>query len=1196
MSDKTMMVVDGNEAAASVAFRVSEVISIYPITPSSNMGEYCDEWAAAGQKNIWGATPTVAEMQSEGGAAGTVHGAVQAGALGVTFTASQGLLLKIPNMYKIAGELTAQVIHVSARTVATHALSIFGDHSDVMACRQTGYAMYCSSSIQEAHDFACIAHASTLRTRIPVLHYFDGFRTSHEVSRIKKLSDDDLRFMVDDDLIRQHRERALNPDHPVLRGTAQNPDVFFQAREAANSFYDAAPALIRATMDKFFERTGRRYDLFRYFGHPEAERVIIIMGSGAQTVRRTVEKMVDQGQKVGVVVVHVYRPFAADVLLAAIPKSVRRMAILDRTKEPGALADPLFLDVVTAMHEGWQGTMPKMVAGRYGLSSKEFTPGMVASVYEHLNLEKPMPRFTVGIVDDVTHLSLPPVKKPLDVLGPAVKQALFFGLGSDGTVGANKNTIKIVGTETDLQVQGYFVYDSKKAGSVTASHVRFGQANLDTPFLIEEADFVGCHQFEFVDQVDLLERMRDGGTLLINSPYSPEETWKALPLELAEEIIQKKVKLFVIDANKVAKDAGLGRRTNTVLQTCFFALTKVIPVEKAVASIKGAIEKTYGKKGADVVRMNVQAVDNAISNLKEVQVPAKTNGHHRRPPVVRAEAPDFVKRVTAIMLAGKGDLLPVSAFPVDGTWPTGTTQWEKRNIALDIPVWDPEICIQCNKCALGCPHAAIRAKVYDESQLAGAPEGFKSMVFKAEPFKGKRYTLQVAAEDCTGCRLCVEVCPAKDKANPRHKALDMAPQRPLRDAERERYAFFLKIPEVDRKLVKMDVKGSQLLQPLFEYSGACAGCGETPYVKLLTQLFGDRAIVANATGCSSIYGGNLPTTPFAQNPDGRGPAWSNSLFEDNAEFGYGFRLTVDAHENYCKILLQRNASAIGDKLVSELMGAKQDDEAGIEAQRARVVALRQKLGTLPGSVDMTHLKTLADYLVKKSIWMVGGDGWAYDIGYGGLDHVLATNRNVNMLVLDTQVYSNTGGQASKATPIGAAARFAMAGKDVNRKDLGMLAMAYGHVYVAAVAFGAKDTQTLRAFVEADAHPGPSIIIAYCHCIAHGIDLAKGCDHQKAAVDSGAWPLFRFNPSRIPLGEPPLVLDSAQKSQIRDYMLSETRFRMVEKMNPKRFGSLMEQAEREAKRRTETYEQMAKMVVTAYGGSQAASTTSSPEAE
>jgi pyruvate-ferredoxin/flavodoxin oxidoreductase len=1188
MSDSTSMVVDGNEAAASVAYRVSEVIAIYPITPASPMGELSDEWSARNFTNIWGATPTVIEMQSEAGAAGAVHGALQAGSLSTTFTASQGLLLMIPNLYKIAGELTPFVLHVAARTLATHALSIFGDHSDVLSCRMTGLAMLASTSVQEAHDMALVAHAATLRARVPFLHFFDGFRTSHEVTRIEKLSDAQLHRQIDDQLIQQHRARALTPDRPLLRGTAQNPDVFFQAREAANSFYDACPDIVAAELDKLAESCGRRYQLFEYTGDADAERVIILMGSGVMTARATAAALCARGEKVGVLNVRLYRPFSTGHLLAALPKSVRRIAVLDRTKEPGASGDPLFLDVMTALAEHWAGPLPLVTSGRYGLSSKEFTPTMVKAVYDELAREAPKRRFTVGIVDDVTHLSLP-LGEQLDVL-PGVHQALFYGLGSDGTVGANKNTIKIVGTHTELQAQGYFVYDSKKSGTITTSHVRFGPGSIDAPYLIETADFVGCHQWEFVDQVDLLGRIKDGGTLLLNSPYSAEETWRNLPLEMAEQVLTKHVKVLIIDAYKVAERAGLGRRINTVMQTCYFALAKVLDPAKAIAEIKHAIELTYGKKGAELVRKNMAAVDDAIANMVPLDPPA-TNGQRRRSALVSKDAPDFVQRVTATIIAGKGDLLPVSAFPVDGTWPTATTQWEKRNIALEIPVWDAAVCIQCNKCTLGCPHAAIRAKVYDSDALAGAPEGFKATPFKAEPFKGKKYTLQVAPEDCTGCRLCVEICPAKDKSNPRHKALDMAPQRPLREAERDRYAFFLSLPEVDRRLVPLNTKSVQLLRPLFEYSGACPGCGETPYIKLMTQLFGDRALIANATGCSSIYGGNLPTTPYAKDANGRGPAWANSLFEDNAEFGLGFRLSVDTQRDYAQLLLKRLAPHLGEARLDALLQANQGSEAGIEEQRRRVAELKTVLATLHGVPDAARLADIADYLVKKSVWLVGGDGWAYDIGYGGLDHVLASDRDVNILVLDTEVYSNTGGQASKATPIGASAKFAMAGKGTPKKDLGMLAMAYGHVYVARVAFGAKDQQTLHAFAEADAHPGPSLIIAYSHCIAHGYELSLGAKQQKLAVDAGAWPLYRFDPKRIPAGEPPLVLDSGTPTaSLREYMLNENRFRMVEKIDPKRFALLMDYAQRDARRRTETYEQLAKLVVTAQGGTQAAATT------
>jgi pyruvate-ferredoxin/flavodoxin oxidoreductase len=1189
--DKAYMVLDANEAAASIGYRLSEVIAIYPITPSSPMGEFADEWAAKSKPNIWGAVPSITEMQSEGGAAGAVHGAIQAGALATTFTASQGLLLMIPNMYKIAGELTPFVLHVAARTLATHALSIFGDQSDVMACRQTGFAMLCSTSVQEAHDMALIAHAASLKSRVPFMHFFDGFRTSHEVARAIRLSDDDLRYMIDEEMIKAHRERALTPDRPVIRGTAQNPDTFFQSREAANSFYNATPDIVQTMMDRFAERTGRQYRLFEYDGHPEAERVIVIMGSGAQTVRRTVEALVAKGEKVGVLNARLYRPFDAKRLLAAMPKSVARVAVLDRTKEPGALGEPLFLDVMASFCEGWYGTMPLMSNGRYGLSSKEFTPRMVQAVFTDLAADCPKSRFTVGIVDDVTHLSLPMPETAVDVLSGDTHQALFFGLGSDGTVGANKNTIKIVGDETDLNVQAYFVYDSKKSGSLTVSHLRFGSGNMDHPYLIEEADFVSCGQWEFVDQVDMLSRIKKGGKLLINSPFSPEETWNKLPQEMAQQIIDKQVEVYVIDAYKVAHDAGLGRRINTVMQTAFFGLAKVIDSDKAINNIKKAIEYSYGKKGGDIVSQNIAAVNNALSLLKKMTVPATVGGHHRRPPVVSPKAPDFVQRVTAAMLANKGDQLPVSAFPVDGTWPVGTTQWEKRNIALEIPVWDSALCIQCNKCVMSCPHAAIRAKVYDQSALKGAPEGFKTTLYKSEPFKGKQFTVQVAPEDCTGCSLCIEVCPSKDKKDPKRKAINMSLQLPLRDAERERYAFFLDIPEVDRKLVKPDIKSVGLLKPLFEYSGACQGCGETSYIKLMTQLYGDRALIANATGCSSIYSGNLPTTPYTTNADGRGPAWANSLFEDNAEFGLGLRLSVDAHQDHATMLLKRLGDAIGSQLVDELLGAKQDDEAGIEAQRARVVALKQKLAKMDKSTDVSHLTQLADYLVRKSVWIIGGDGWAYDIGYGGLDHVLASTRDVNILVLDTEVYSNTGGQASKSTPVGASAKFAVTGKATPKKDLGMLAMSYGHAYVARVSFGAKDTATLRAFIDADAHKGPSLIIAYSHCISHGYDLSKGFKQQKAAVDSGACPLFRFDPKRIAAGENPLTLDSGPaKNSLKDYMLSETRFRVVEKTNPERFAMLLEMAERHAKRRQDMYEQMAQTATCAPGDKAAAKNT------
>jgi pyruvate-ferredoxin/flavodoxin oxidoreductase len=1196
MAERRKITVDGNEATASVAHRTNEVIAIYPITPSSNMGEWADEWSVQGRKNVWGTVPDVIEMQSEGGASGAVHGSLQAGALTTTFTASQGLLLMIPNMYKIAGELNSYSMHVSARTVATHALSIFGDHSDVMACRQTGFAMMASGSVQEAHDFACIAQAATLRARVPFLHYFDGFRTSHQVDKIEELSDDDLRAMLDDDLIRAHRERALTPDRPVLRGTAQNPDTFFQAREACNGFYTACPGIVRETMQRFAEVAGRSYRLFDYVGHREAERVVVMMGSGAEAAHETVEWMIARGEKVGLVKVRLYRPFSVRDFVASLPSTVRAIAVLDRTKEPGAVCEPLHLDVLAALaearNEGFStfDRDPRVVGGRYGLSSKEFTPAMVAAVFGEISKDKPRNHFTIGIHDDVTHLSLP-YDTALDIEPDDVVRAVFFGLGADGTVGANKNSIKIIGEETENFAEGYFVYDSKKAGAITISHLRFGPRPIRSSYLIRRASFVACHQFVFLDKYDMLELAAPGATFLLNSPFGPDEIWDQLPREVQEQILEKKLKFFVIDAYKVAKDTGMGGRINTIMQTCFFAISGVLPRDEAIAKIKQTIEKTYGKKGKEVVRRNFEAVDHTLAHLYEAKVPGKVTSTRSRPSIVAEGAPDFVKRVSAVMIANKGDLLPVSAFPVDGTWPTATSQWEKRNIALEIPVWDPAICIQCNKCVLVCPHAAIRAKVCEQAGLAGAPASFKSTDYRASDFKGMKYVLQVAPEDCTGCTLCVEICPAKDKSNPKHKAIDMAPQMPLRMQERDNYRFFLDLPDPDRTQVKIDNKGTQFFQPLFEYSGACGGCGETPYVKLLTQMFGDRALISNATGCSSIYGGNLPTTPYAVNRDGRGPAWSNSLFEDNAEFGFGYRLAIDAHIHQAHDLLRALGGKIGEVLVGELMGADQGGEAGIAAQRRRVEALKAKLRGVDGP-EARRLETLADYLVKKSVWLVGGDGWAYDIGYGGLDHVLAMKRDVNVLVLDTEVYSNTGGQQSKATPLGAAAKFAMAGREIGKKDLGMMAMGYGHVYVARIAFGAKDTQTVKAFQEADSYPGPSMIIAYSHCIAHGYDLAQGVEHQKAAVDCGIWPLYRFDPRRIAEGKPPLVLDSGPpKAGVADYMRSETRFRMVEKMDPERFKRLLVDAQNFAAQRVAVYQQLAGLTVPTAAVGEAAATAS-----
>ncbi|HSE42950.1 MAG TPA: pyruvate:ferredoxin (flavodoxin) oxidoreductase [Acidobacteriota bacterium] len=1182
MPDRNRITVDGNEAAASVAFRVSEAIAIYPITPSSPMAELCDEWASRGKTNLWGVIPEMAEMQSEGGAAGAIHGALQAGALATTFTASQGLLLMIPNMYKIAGELSPFTMHVTARTLATHALSIFGDHSDVMACRQTGFAMLCSNSVQEVHDMAAICHAATLESRIPFMHFFDGFRTSHEVAKIEELNDDDLRSFISELAIENHRKRALTPDRPVIRGTAQNPDVFFQAREAANLLYEACPGIVQNLMDKFAERIGRRYGLFEYAGHPEAERVIIIMGSGAETTQETVNVLVSRGEKVGVLKVRLYRPFSSAAFLAALPRTAQKIAVLDRTKEPGALGDPLYLEVMTVLGEarghGQLKSEPTVIAGRYGLSSKEFTPAMVKAIFDELDSRTPKHHFTIGIIDDVTHSSLT-FDPSFRTEGDDVLTSLFYGLGADGTVGANKNSIKIIGHETDRYVQGYFVYDSKKSGAITVSHLRSSPRPIQSAYLIDRASFVACHQFEFVDKIDVLEYAAPGAVFLLNAPGDPSAVWDQLPREMQQQMIEKKIRFFAIDAYDLAKQVGMGGRINTIMQTCFFGISGILPRDEAIAHIKKSIEKTYGKRGPEVVRRNCEVVDLALAHLHEISLPANANATRARPPLVSEKAPDFVQKVTAVMLAGKGDLLPVSAFPIDGTWPTGTAKWEKRNLALEIPVWDPKVCIQCNQCALVCPHAAIRAKVYEGASLADSPETFKSTAYKGNEYKGSMFTIQVAPEDCTGCNLCVNVCPAKDRTNPKHKAINMEPQAPLRDAERVNYDFFLNLPEMAREdIVRLDHKGSQFIEPLFEYSGACAGCGETPYLKLLTQLFGDRLLIANATGCSSIYGGNLPTTPYTTNRDGRGPAWSNSLFEDNAEFGFGFRLAVDAHVSASRGLVQKLAAQIGDTLVSELLNADQTNEAGIEAQRNRVQELRKKLASIQ-SPEAKRLDVLADYLVKKSVWLVGGDGWAYDIGYGGLDHVIANRRDVNVLVLDTEVYSNTGGQQSKSTPLGAAAKFASAGKTVGKKDLSLLANMYGHVYVARVAFGAKMPQTVQAFREAESYPGPSLIIAYSHCIAHGYDMAQGAAQQKLAVDSGVWPLYRFDPRRLVKGEPPLNLDyGPPKAKVADYMRNESRFRMIERADPARYKYFLQESQAAAERRYAVYQQLAGITV------------------
>jgi pyruvate-ferredoxin/flavodoxin oxidoreductase len=1178
---RQMVTIDGNEAAAYVAHKTNEVIAIYPITPSSNMGEWADEWSSLGRKNLWGTVPSVTEMQSEGGAAGAIHGALQTGALSTTFTASQGLLLMIPNMFKIAGELTSTVFHVSARALASHALSIFGDHSDVMATRSTGFALLASNSVQEVMDFALIAQAATLDGRIPMVHFFDGFRPSHEVMKIEQLTDDDMRAMIDDDLVFAHRKRALSPEHPVLRGSAQNPDVFFQARETINPFYDAFPATVQKAMDRFKSVVGREYKIFQYQGSPTADRVIVIMGSGAEATQETVDYLNHHGENVGILKVRLYRPFAGSAFMSALPPSVKSIAVLDRTKEPGAIGEPMYQDVVTAIAESVASgssplkSFPKVIGGRYGLASKEFTSAMAKTVFDELKKARPKNHFTVGITDDVTNTSLE-VDSTFSTEGKDVVRAIFLGLGADGTVGANKNSIKIIGEDTENFAQGYFVYDSKKSGSTTVSHLRFGPRPIHSTYLINEANFVACHQWFFLEKFDVLKSAVPGATFLLNSIFGPDEVWDKLPKHIQKQLIDKKIKFYVIDGYKVAHSTGMGGRVNTIMQTCFFAISGVLPREQAIEAIKNSIKKTYGRKGDQIVQQNFAAVDATLANLHEVKVPDRVTSTIEMPPIVSDKAPDFVKEVTAQIMAGFGDSLPVSKMPVDGTFPVATTQWEKRNIALEIPVWDESICIQCNKCALVCPHATIRVKVYDPAVLHQAPPTFKSMDYKGPEYKGMKYTVQVAPEDCTGCALCVEVCPAKNKTETRLKSINMMPQPPIREQERINWDFFLAIPEADRRTARVDqVKGSQFLQPLFEYSGACSGCGETPYVKLATQLFGDRMVVANATGCSSIYGGNLPTTPWAVNHEGRGPAWSNSLFEDNAEFGLGMRLTIDKHSVMVRELVKKLSGTIGETLAREILEAKQNDEAGIYEQRARVEVLTKNLqgSTSP---EAKNLLSLAQYLIKKSVWIMGGDGWAYDIGYGGLDHVLASGKNVNVLVLDTEVYSNTGGQMSKSTPRSAVAKFAAGGKPLAKKDLGMMAMGYGNVYVAAVAMGYNDMQTIRAFLEAEAYDGPSLIIAYSHCIAHGIDMAKGMNHQKAAVESGHWPLYRYNPMTAAEGKNPLKLDSkAPKIRFDEYAYMETRYKMLTKSNPEEAKRLMVLAQEDVVKRWKIYEHLAK---------------------
>ena len=1172
---KQMVNLDGNEATAYIAHKTNEVIAIYPITPSSTMGEFADEWSAKKRPNLWGTVPLVAEMQSEGGAAGAVHGALQSGALTTTFTASQGLLLMIPNMYKIAGELTSTVFHVSARSLAAQALSIFGDHSDVMSVRSTGYALLASNSVQEAHDSALIAQASTLEARVPFLHFFDGFRTSSEVNKIELISDDVIREMISDELVQQHRARALSPEHPVLRGSAQNPDVYFQARETVNPFYQACPGIVQKAMDKFAGLTGRQYHLFEYAGAPDAERIIIMMGSGAETTGETAAYLAGKGEKVGLVKVRLYRPFSNEDLLKAIPVSVKKIAVLDRTKEPGSAGEPLYLDVINALFEGGR-TEIKVTGGRYGLSSKEFTPAMVKAVYDELAQPEPKKHFTIGINDDVSHTSLA-FDPSFDIESPETVRCVFWGLGADGTVGANKNSIKIIGEETDYYAQGYFVYDSKKSGGSTVSHLRFGPKPIRAPYLISQAQFVACHQFTFLERFDVLKYAMPGGTFLLNSLAGPDEVWDTMPRETQQAIIDKKLRFFVINAYEVADATGMGTRINTIMQTCFFAISGVLPRDDAIYQIKKSIQKTYGKRGEAVVQQNYEAVDQTLAHLHEVKVPTAVTSTLTRRPAVPEQAPEYVKNVLGRIIALEGDDLPVSAFPVDGTFPTGTTQWEKRNIALEIPEWVPDLCIMCGKCVFVCPHAVIRAKVYEPQHLENAPATFKSRKANWKEFPDTLYSLQVAPEDCTGCALCVEACPVKDKTQSGRKALNMIEQPPVREQERVNWEFFQSLPEVDRTALNLrTLKNTQLLEPLFEFSGACTGCGETPYIKLLTQLFGDRMLVANATGCSSIYGGNLPTTPYTFNRDGRGPAWSNSLFEDNAEFGMGFRLTLDKQTEYARELLPQLAGIIGEDLVTGLLNADQTSETGIKEQRERVALLKQRL---QGSTDLRarDLYSLADILVRKSVWILGGDGWAYDIGYGGLDHVLASGRNVNLLVLDTEVYSNTGGQSSKATPRAAVAKFAANGKGMPKKDLGLIAMAYGYVYVARVAMGASDQQTLSAFLEADAYEGPSIIIAYSHCIAHGIDMRKGLEQQKLAVQSGFWPLYRYNPLLAKEGKNPLTIDSKEPTvPFQQYAYNETRYRMLVQSDEARAEMLLKLAEQDIKTRLNFYKQMAAM--------------------
>ena len=1183
MSEVKMKMMDGNEAAASVAHRMNEVCVIYPITPSSPMGEWADAWSAAKQKNIWGVVPEVQEMQSEAGAAGACHGSLQAGALTTTFTASQGLLLMIPNMYKIAGELSPFVMHVAARSLAYHALSIFGDHTDVMGCRQTGFAMLCSNSVQEAHDMAAIAQTSTLRARVPFMHFFDGFRTSHEIKKIKLLSDEDLKAMLEGVDYTFNAKHALRPEAPVVRGTAQNPDVFFQGREASNPYYKKVEGIVQEEMDKFAKISGRQYHVVDYVGAADAEQVIVIMGSGAETVEETIAYLNAQGAKLGVLKVHLYRPFPEESFLKAMPKTVKVVSVLDRTKESGSTGEPLYLDVVATLSQAFANgkiaSMPKIVGGRYGLSSKEFTPGMVKAVYDNGFAAAPINGFSVGIHDDVNNTSLP-FDDSIDTEPKDVVRAVFFGLGADGTVGANKNSIKIIAEDAGKYGQGYFVYDSRKSGSMTTSHLRFSDNPIKSAYLINKADFVACHQFPFMNKVDILKIAKEGATFLLNAPYKAEEVWDHLPREVQEQIISKKLKFYTINAIEVARETGMGQRINTVMQTCFFAISNILPKDEAIAQIKNAIKKTYSKKGDAIVQKNFQAVDASLAHMHEVKYPDHVTSSFNRQAPVPANAPEFVKKLTAELIADRGDALPVSAFEevVDGTWPTGTTQYEKRCIATEIPVWDPSICLQCGKCSLVCPHGVIRMKVADEAQLKDAPATLKSADYKGKEFAGKKFILQISAQDCTGCGICTSACPAKNKEDPSKKAINMDHIENHLEAEVANWNFFETLPYVKRtEVVKNMPKTTQMIQPLFEFSGACAGCGETPYVKLLTQLFGDRMVVANATGCSSIYSGNLPTTPYAKDEKGHGPAWANSLFEDNAEFGLGMRFSIDQQTAFAKSLLEGLKDKVG-AVADKILNNPQSTDVEIDAQRENVKELRAALAKID-TEEAKHLDKLADYLIKKSLWILGGDGWAYDIGFGGLDHAIASGKNINIMVMDTGVYSNTGGQQSKATPMGASAKFATAGKALPKKDLGMIAMSYGNVYVAQVSAGANDMQLIKAMNEAEAFDGPSLIIAYCHCIAQGFNLNDGLEHQKAAVESGSWPLYRYNPDNIAEGKAPLMLDSKAPSRpLSEYMANETRFQIVNKMNPERYETLLNKAQENVTEKRSLLEHMAEYKV------------------